>query len=42
MSSGKFFLDSLPLGRIRGLSKLIHEQKEPLLLRFLGLKAGLD
>jgi len=38
----KFFLQPLPLGRVSRLSKSIHEQKEPFLLGFFGLKTGFD
>jgi hypothetical protein len=38
----EFFLQPLPLSRVPGLSKPIHERKEAFLLGFLGLKAGLN
>jgi hypothetical protein len=38
----KLFFQALPLGRIRGFCKPIHEQEEAFLLGFPRLKAGLD
>ena len=39
---GKFFFQSLPLGRVRRFSQSVHQRKETFLLGFFGSKTDLD